>query len=189
MSARTIERARAEIRNLCGFREATVADAERLTEWARDHLVVIAPRGHDGLVAAVEAECRGRRIEPPSAERVNRIFRSAIRAHEERLCIATSTRLSSVSSLRLDALLQPATSVDDASPDGQRYIGDTAEAATSKGSTTWAPGALINQLRSDAGRPGVNSLRREMAKLQVLRELELQQTLRRPPSARARNVL
>ena len=107
MSARTIERARAEIRNLCGFREATVDDAERLTEWARDHLVVIAPRSHDGLVAAVEAECRGRRIEPPSVERVDRIVRSGIRAHEERLCIATITRLSSVSRQRLDALLQP----------------------------------------------------------------------------------
>jgi len=69
MSARTTERARAEISSLCGLREATVNDAERLTEWLRDHIVVIAPRSHGSLVAAVEAECRGRRIEPPSAER------------------------------------------------------------------------------------------------------------------------
>jgi len=97
MSDRTLERARAEIRNLCGYREATVEDAERLTEWLRDQIVVIAPRSQDGMFAALEAECRGRRIEPPSAERIDRIVRSAIRAHEERLCNATLTRLPSVS--------------------------------------------------------------------------------------------
>jgi len=173
MSDRTLERARAEIRNLCGYREATVEDAERLTEWLRDQIVVIAPRSQDGMFAALEAECRGRRIEPPSAERIDRIVRSAIRAHEERLCNATLTRLPSVSRARLDALLQPGTSIDDADSVDHRRNGDILEAGTSEASSTSARGALINQLRSDAGRPGVNSLRREMAKLQVLRELEL----------------
>lgn len=36
---RTLKRHRAEIRKLVGFREATVADGETLTEWLRDHAV------------------------------------------------------------------------------------------------------------------------------------------------------
>ena len=39
VSGRTVERHRAEIRTLLGFREMTVADAEVLTEWLRDHVV------------------------------------------------------------------------------------------------------------------------------------------------------
>jgi hypothetical protein len=39
LTDRTAERHRAEIRTLLGFREATVADGEALTEWLRDHAV------------------------------------------------------------------------------------------------------------------------------------------------------
>src|SRR5882672_4900140 len=38
-SGRTVERHRADIRTLFGFREASVADGEALTEWLRDHAV------------------------------------------------------------------------------------------------------------------------------------------------------
>src|ERR1019366_3678819 len=39
LPSRTMERVRSEVRSLFGFREATVADAEALTAWARDHAV------------------------------------------------------------------------------------------------------------------------------------------------------
>jgi hypothetical protein len=38
LTGRTAERLRAEIRVRFGFREATVVDAEMLTEWLRDHV-------------------------------------------------------------------------------------------------------------------------------------------------------
>lgn len=38
LTGRTAERLRGEIRVRFGFREATVADAEMLTEWLRDHV-------------------------------------------------------------------------------------------------------------------------------------------------------
>ena len=38
LTGRTAERLRAEIRVRFGFREATVADAEMLMEWLRDHV-------------------------------------------------------------------------------------------------------------------------------------------------------
>jgi hypothetical protein len=39
LSGRTAERLRAEIRSRCGFREATVADADNLTGWMCDQFI------------------------------------------------------------------------------------------------------------------------------------------------------
>jgi hypothetical protein len=69
---RTAERHRAEIRELLGFREATVADAEGLTEWLRDHAVADT-RDICQLTALLEDRCRALQIEPPAPDRVERI--------------------------------------------------------------------------------------------------------------------
>jgi hypothetical protein len=42
LAERTAKRLRTEIRARLGFREATVADAETLTEWLRDHVAAEA---------------------------------------------------------------------------------------------------------------------------------------------------
>ncbi len=173
MGGRTLERARADIRNFCGFREATVDDAERLTDWIFNHIAATSLRSHDGLVTALEGECRERRIEPPAPERIDRIVRSAARAHEERFCNATVARLSAVSRSRLDALLRPAAAVDSDDADDHSIDPDVDAAATMPAATASPRGTVITQLRSDAGRPSVNSLCSEMAKLETLRELEL----------------
>ena len=85
LSGRTAERLRAEIRTLFGFREATVADARSLEDWLRDQAAVVGAVP-DHLVARLEARCRELLIEPPSANRVDRIVRAAIRAHDDRPC-------------------------------------------------------------------------------------------------------
>jgi hypothetical protein len=82
LSGRTAERHRAEIHALFGYREATVADAERLEAWLRDQAAMVAAVP-DHLVPRLEARCRELSIEPPTADRVVRIVRAAIRAHEE----------------------------------------------------------------------------------------------------------
>jgi hypothetical protein len=154
IAARTLGRIRAEIRTYCGFREASVEDAERLTQWVRDHAVAQS-RNHDLLVEAFMDECRRRRIEPPASDRVDRIVRSAVHAYEERLYAATLAGLSPQTRARLDALLHTAE-------------GD--EAGTREDS---ASRAVINTLREDAGHAGVKSIRSELAKLDVIRKLEL----------------
>src|SRR5262249_14825319 len=68
LSGRTAERHRAEIRNLFGYREATVADAEALEDWLCDQAEV-AGAVPDHLMARLEARCRELAIEPPSADR------------------------------------------------------------------------------------------------------------------------
>src|SRR4029077_12940569 len=71
--SRTGKRHRAEIRVLFGFREPTVADAEEMAAWLRDHGVAHG-RDPDYLAAALKA------IEPPRPERIDRIVRAAARA-------------------------------------------------------------------------------------------------------------
>jgi len=57
VSGRAGERHRAEIRTLLGFREATVADGEALTQWLLAH-VVADSRDIDQLANALEHHCR-----------------------------------------------------------------------------------------------------------------------------------
>jgi Domain of unknown function (DUF4158) len=69
LGGRTAERIRSEIRVRFGFREATVADAEVLTEWLRDHVAAEAGGEIESIAARLETRCRELAIEPPSADR------------------------------------------------------------------------------------------------------------------------
>jgi len=103
-TGRTFERHRTRIRNALGFREATTQDADDLTAWlcnqqlAQDHR---SERAEEILAA----ECRARRIEPPTPERVARLIRSAIHTFETRFYAATLAQLSPESRRELDALI------------------------------------------------------------------------------------
>ena len=82
---RTLKRHRAEIRSLLGFREASVADGEALTDWLRDHAIA-DNRDVEQLTRALERRCREIKIEPPGAERADRMVRAALNAYDERFC-------------------------------------------------------------------------------------------------------
>ena len=158
LTGRTAERVRAEIRVRFGFREATVADADLLTVWLRDHVVgevggEIAP-----MIERLEARCRELAIEPPTIDRVERIARTALRAREDRFHLGVYERLSPATRERLDALLRP----DQAS-------GDEAAQEDAAGN---AP-ALLLKLRGSPGRPSLASLQDEVAKLELIRQIDL----------------
>ncbi len=157
LSGRTAERHRAEIRALFGYREATVADAKALEDWLRDQAAVVGAVP-DHLVARLEARCRELSIEPPSADRVDRIVRAAIRAHDDRLYAGIRGRLTLATRDRLEALLQPASGAEGGSD------GDEAPEV--------AP-ALLLQLRSDPGRPSLAGVQAELAKLELVRRIGL----------------
>jgi hypothetical protein len=110
LAERTAKRLRTEIRTRFGSREATVADAEMLTAWLRDHVAAEAGGQIEPLIERLEARCRELAIEPPSADRVERITRAALRAHEERFHTAIYARLSPAIRARLDELLGSAES-------------------------------------------------------------------------------
>src|SRR5271165_6135636 len=154
---RTLERQRAEIRGLFGFREATLADAAALREWLRDDMVAQF-RDHDRLTAELEARCRALRIEPPTPDRVARIVRGAVRAYEDRFATAVHGRLPPEVRAKLDALLHPAPGrsaddVDEPSPPGAR--------------------ALLNFVCGDPGRASVDSVMRELERLETIRAIGL----------------
>jgi len=75
LKGRTAERLRAEIRARFGFSEATVADAEALAEWLRDHIAAESGGAIAPMVERLEARCRELSIEPPT-DRPRRAHRS-----------------------------------------------------------------------------------------------------------------
>jgi hypothetical protein len=158
-TGRTWKRHRAEIRARFGFREASVADAEALEAWLRDQVAAV---GTDPalLVDRLEARCRDLLIEPPSGNRVDRIVRAAIRAHDDRFCAGIRDRLAPETRTRLEALLHP-----DNGADGTDGSGADQSIAP-------APAVLL-RLRGSPGRPSLAGVQDELAKLEVIRAIAL----------------
>jgi len=159
LTGRTAERLRAEIRARFGFREAKVADAEQLLIWLRDHFAAEVGGELAPMLEQLEVRCRELAIEPPTLERMERIARSALRAHEERFHTSVYERLPPATRERLDALLRPEKADTDA--DGDQ------DAATDH-----TPAVLL-KLRDDPGRPSLASLQDALAKLELIRGIDL----------------
>jgi TnpA family transposase len=157
LSGRTAERRRAEIRALLGFREATVADAELLEGWLREQAAAVGA-APDQLVALLGTRCRELSIEPPADDRIDRIIRAAIHAHDERFCDGVLGRLTPATRERLEALLRPAANESSDPPSDQ--------------SPATAP-ALLLRLRSDPGKPSLAGVQDELTKLELVREINL----------------
>ena len=160
-TSRTWKRHRAEIRLLLGFRETTVADAELLEGWLRDQVAAVGA-APDQLMVLLGTRCRELSIEPPADDRVDRIVRAAIRAHDERFCAGVLSRVAPATRERLEALLRPAANESGDPPSDQ--------------SPATAP-ALLLRLRSDPGKPSLAGVQDELAKLELVREIDLPPTL------------
>jgi TnpA family transposase len=97
-------------------------------------------------------------IEAPTADRMERIVRAALRAHEERFHADIYGRLPPAVREQLDELLRPAqVNSDSSSPDDM---------------TGSAP-ALLLTLRGNPGRPSLASMQEELAKLDLIRRIDL----------------
>jgi Domain of unknown function (DUF4158) len=106
-TSRTWKRHRADIRAWLGYREATVADAELLEAWLRDQMPAVGAVP-DQLAALLATRCRELSIESPAPDRVDRIVRAAIHAHDGHFCATVLGRLDPGTRERLEALLRPA---------------------------------------------------------------------------------
>jgi TnpA family transposase len=121
-TGRTIERHRAEIRAHLGFRQCTVGDAEKLTDWlASDYAQ--KERRYELAKDALLAECRARSIELPTPDRVERIVRSGLHQAEKILAERIAGRLPADARARLLALVAvPDADVDEADPSALALI-------------------------------------------------------------------
>jgi TnpA family transposase len=146
---RTIEYHRAQVRRLLGFREATLDDNSDLAVWLAENILP-HERQFDRVKEIARERLRDTRIEPPSTERLDRVVRSVIHNYEERFCVATLERISSTSRVRLDELLAPLPPATEA-----------------------AGGAVLNYLASDPGRAGLRSIEEHVAKLDLVRAIDL----------------
>jgi hypothetical protein len=84
-----VERHRAEIREFFGFRECLVADQAEATDWLVAEVTEVERRPEQ-VRAELLGWLRGRRLEPPTPGRIERIVRSALDRGEtqltERIC-------------------------------------------------------------------------------------------------------
>ncbi len=155
---RASEEHRAQIRAFLGVRPATVEDADTLTAWLTDHLLQSHRRDPASLHAALLGRCRALTLEPPAAQRLERIIGSALAAYDERLCATIVARLSAPSRTALDALL---TIVEPLNPPADAPD-PVAERRT-----------ILQLVKRDPGPIAVETAREEVTKLQRLRELGL----------------
>ncbi|MFJ4964137.1 Tn3 family transposase [Streptomyces sp. NPDC088729] len=129
-TGRTVEYHRAQIREHLGFRECSVADAEKLTAYLAEH-VAHKERRPDQVRVELLARCRTESIEPPTPGRCDRIVGAALRAAEESLTALVSSRLTVESIERIVALVAGADQ-DDAGPTGGGTEGDDAPPVLAK---------------------------------------------------------
>jgi TnpA family transposase len=143
---RTIKYHRAEIRALWGFREATTEDGEILTHWLCQH--VLTHERHPGRILELAlGKLRELKIEPPTADRLDRMIRSALRIFEEEFAQSLFERLAPEAKERLDALLEPISA-----------------------ETIRVP---LHDLRADPGPASIETLEEEVAKLALLKAIAL----------------
>lgn len=152
-TGRTWKRHRAEIRTRLGYREPTVTDAEGLETWLGNRVATLGTDA-DHLATLLASRCRDLRIEPPTPNRIGRIVRAAVRAHDERFCDGIRDLLPPETRANLDALLKPADGKLTDSPPGT------------------AP-ALLLRLRGSPGRPSLAGVQEELTKLELVRAIGL----------------
>ena len=137
-----------------GFREATRADTEILASWLVENVLNTEHR-LDALKEAVLTHCRTLRIEPPAAEQIRRLIRSALQDHEARFCSMIFEKLDMPTLERLDELLQP---LKMETPDEQQPTND------------WS---VWQTIKSEPGKAGLESVLLTADRLQRARELKL----------------
>lgn len=151
---RTIKYHRAEIRQFCGFREATLDDSQHMITWLCEHpLTQIRQVEH--LKVLIYQRFRDLKIEPPTPDQVERLVRSALHTSEAQFCATVAEKLTPLTLERLDALTVSSTP--------QSLPPDEMDVERS----------VFYQLKTDPGPANVASVLAEGNKLEVIRHLEL----------------
>ena len=144
--SRTIKYHRAEIRALLGFRETTAEDSEAVMAWLREH-VLMRERNLERIRETALGRFRELRLEPPTAERLDRLLASTLRNFEEQFSADLLEQLSPKMKERLDALFELT------GPESTRVP--------------------LHDLRADPGPASIETLDEQLNKLDCLRDAEL----------------
>jgi TnpA family transposase len=148
-SGSTVAYHRAQIRGHLGFRECSVADAEKLTEWLSAN-VCEAERRPELVRDELLVRCRAERIEPPTSGRIDRIVRSAAHQAEQTLTARIVSRLPVETTDRLRALIAVDVPDDDTGED-----------------------SVLTLIKSVPGNVSLESMLTEIRKLRAVRAVSL----------------
>ncbi|MFE3785938.1 DUF4158 domain-containing protein [Amycolatopsis sp. NPDC059090] len=154
-TGRTHERHRAEIRGFFGFVECSVADQSDATDWLVAEVTEVERRPEQ-VRAELLGWLRGRRLEPPTAGRIDRIVRSALDRGEAQLMELVAALLTEDVRARLNELVF-------AVPDERAEPAEREDSARD----------VLVWVKSDPGRLSLNTMLDEIAKLETIRAIGL----------------
>jgi hypothetical protein len=154
VTGRTAERHRGLIRDALGFRMFTRGDEDKMIGWLVEE-VCPSELNTDRQREAVLARCCAERLEPPG--RMERIIGTANRIADERFCTATVSRLPAEVAAALRALIEGPDTENSAGEDGDQ-----------DGERTF-----FNELKTDPGKLGLETLLGEITKLARVRAVGL----------------
>jgi hypothetical protein len=163
-TGRTVEYHRAQIREHLGFRECSVADAEKLTAYLAEH-VAHKERRPEQVRVELPARCRTESIEPPTQGRCDRIVAAALREAEELLTALISSRLTAESIERIMALV--AGGIDDQDGAGPAGGGTEGEDAP----------PVLGKVKEAPGNVSLETMLTEIDKLLAVRAIGLPRDL------------
>jgi TnpA family transposase len=144
-------RHRFDIREFFGFKESDLQDAEAVKDWLCQQ-VLVYDRQESHLQAIVYQRFRELKLEPPSPKQVKRLIASAIRATEASFCDHLLQQLSADTQSKMDDLLK--TEVSEPEDEAIQF-----------------KQSVFSFLKSDPGRVGLESLFKEIDKLNHIRQL------------------
>lgn len=161
MSGRTYYSHKAQIREYYKFREPTASDSDFMAEWLSKQ-VFYNDADIENLKEEAYNKFRDLHIEPPSVERMERLIKSAIHSCESQFFQETYNKLSKEHFIKMDNLISSLTSLDESQDVLNTDIDDNLS---------------FSELRSDAGRIGLDSILKEVMKLKIINQLDLPQDL------------
>lgn len=151
---------RAQIRDYLHFREARDGDVEEMRDWLNTQ-ALRHDQEEEHLKQRIYSRFRELKIEPTTPARIDRLIRSALHAYEEQFFQNIVNKLSPNSRHKLEATLTSTT-----------VIAPSVE-AVNQPITPTIDLPFWQQLKAEPGKPGLETVLAEAAKLKKLRELAL----------------
>ncbi len=153
---RNIKYHRSQIRTFFGFKEATMEDVQVIKDWLCKQ-VLYQNFEVENLKEEAYKRFRELSLEPPTPDQINRLTRSAVRTYEDQFFQETYQQLSMSNRAKMDVLIETLALFDDTE------VEDRIEGKS----------ISFTELRADPGRIGLESVFKEISKLQTIRQLNL----------------
>ena len=158
-TGRSITYHRTQIREFFGFRDNTVSDTEEMIVWLYNG-ILLQNHNFEHLARAVFQRFRDLKIVPPISERVEWLINIAIFKFEEKFFQATLAKLPAASLPKIDSLVSGIEFLDGSSEEQDGSNSDERDMA-------------FQDLKTDPGKPGVESALSGASKLRAIRDLGL----------------